>query len=330
VIAVEDHPESAYVLCEKVVLGRSPLRGGLQQFRFRLRDWNNLKRLIEEELPGKHQWVLEQSGLELVAAGQQDLARFLNDHPGLIEKLLDLPNVTTLSRESFEALNRLGMKVYVVQGRHLETILEKLARASEDEFVQFANILRQLRIGQVATLTNLIRQKLQIIGLFRAITTSLDTRESAIHELIENNVWLADKSYEIVASDEALASYLAEHAPVDPELKKRPDLIVKRARHENRIILIELKRPSVALRPAHVGQILDYKGLIRRHRPNTPAVDCYLFGYEKHASFLVESADVRIATFGELVAALEDEYREYLRALEETDSDVPADDELPW
>src|SRR6266446_4621599 len=126
VITVEGHPETAYIAFAKDVVGRPPLKGGFQRFNLRLRDWNNLKRLIEEELAQHHGWLLDQSGLQLVSTGDKDLFRFLDGNPGLLEKLLDLPNVRMLSRESFEALNRLGTKVYAVQGRHLETILEKL------------------------------------------------------------------------------------------------------------------------------------------------------------------------------------------------------------
>lgn len=325
VITVEGHPETAYIAFAKDVVGRPPLKGGFQRFNLRLRDWNNLKRLIEEELAQHHGWLLDQSGLQLVSTGDKDLFRFLDGNPGLLEKLLDLPNVRMLSRESFEALNRLGTKVYAVQGRHLETILEKLARASEQEFVQFASLLRDMRIGQVATLANLIRQKLQIITLFKILTSARETREAPIHELIENNVWIADKRYEIVASDETLARFLDENTKVDPELKKRPDLIVRRVPHEQRIVLIELKRPGIGLRAAHVGQILEYKALIKQYRPNVQEIDCYLFGYQKHPSFM-DSADVKFRTFSELVTGLEDEYGEYLRVLEETEKDVAADD----
>jgi hypothetical protein len=253
----------------------------------------------------------------------------VRQNPGLLEKLLDLPKVGALSRQSFEALNRLGMKVYVAQGRHLETILEKLSRASEHEFVQFASLLRDLRLGQVATLASLIKQKLQIIGLFRTLTVDRQTSEETVHELIENNVWIADKRYEIVASDQSLARYLSENVSVDPELRKRPDLIVKRIPHENRIVVIELKSPGIALRARHVGQVLEYKALIQQYRPNVESIDCYLFGYEKHPGF-TQSADVKIATYNELVTALEDEHREYLKVLEESGGETAGEDDVPF
>ena len=34
------------------------------------------------------------------------------------------------------------------------------------------------------------------------------------------------------------------------------------------LVLIELKRPGVELRASHVGQVLEYRALIRRYRPN--------------------------------------------------------------
>ena len=234
---------------------------------------------------------------------------------------MDLPNLQGLSRESFEALNRLAIKVYAVQGRHVETVLAKLADASTREFLQFTALLRDMRLGQIATLANLVRQKLHIIHLFRTLTSSRATREHEVHALIEQNPWIADKRYDVVASDVTLATYLNENLRIDPELGRRPDLIAKRVPHENRLVLIELKRPGVPLRGAHVGQVLEYKGLIQAYRPNVVAIDCYVFGYEKHPG-LVLSSDVKIQTFSELVSVLEDEYREYLRVLEDAEHET--------
>jgi hypothetical protein len=329
VIGVEAHPERSYVKFEKDLIGVPFDRGGVQRFNLNLRDWNNLKRLVETELAEHHRWVIEGAGLHVLAPASTDLVRFLETNPGLVEKILDLQNLATLSKESFEALNRLALKVYAVQGRHLDTILEKLSSASEHEFVQFAALLRDMRLGQVATLATLIRQKLAIISLFRTLTSAQDTREGAIHEVIENNIWIANKRYEIVASDETLARYLAENAAVDPDLKKRPDLIVKRVPYEQRVVVIELKRPDIQLHARHIGQVLEYRDIIQQYRPNLQGIDCYLFGYAKSKGFS-GSRDVTIRTYSELVTELEDEYREYLRVLDETDAGGADADEIPF
>jgi len=317
VISIEGHPERTYIALEKNLLGKPP-QIGVQRFRLNLRDWNNLKHLIEIELSEKHAWLLEDSGLALVPIDQgEQLSKLIRKSPELLEKLLDSPNLASLSSSSFEYLNRLAIKIYKVQSRNVDLVLKNLSKATAEEFVQFAALLTDLRLGQVATLANLVKQKLEIIELFEKLTSAKGTLEKEVHKLIENNPWIANKSYEVVASDKQLADYLEKNVQEDPECKKRPDLIVKRVSQHEEIVLIELKRPSVKLRPAHIGQILEYKALIQKVKPATKLIDCYLFGYEKHPSFTHESKDVTIRTFAELSTALRDEYSAYLKVLEE-------------
>lgn len=326
VIAIEGHPGSTYISLEKDLIGK-PLKIGVQRFRLRLRDWNNLKQLIESELQEKHGWLLQSSGVTLVP-GQltEEMVKLVNENPQLVERLLGAPNLKSLSASSFEHLNRLAMKVYQVQSQNVELVLKNLSKASPEEFVQFATLLTDLRLGQVATLANMVKQKLEIIGLFEKLASSQKSREREVHKLIEDNPWIANKSYEVLASDRMLAEYLQKNLKEDPELKKRPDLIVKRIPSHDELVLIELKAPNVKLRPAHIGQILEYKSLVQKFKPGTKNIDCYLFGYEKHGSFTHESKDVTIRTFSELSSALRDEYQEYLRVLEESSQDVEQDD----
>jgi hypothetical protein len=243
------------------------------------------------------------------------LQRFM-ENPELVDKILEAPNLKSLSSASFEYLNRLAMKVFRVQSKNLDLVLKNLAKASPREFIQFASLLTDLRLGQVATLANLVKQKLEIIGLFEKLTTQEKTREKEIHKVIEQNPWIANKSYEILASDKPLTDYLSKNAKDDPELKMRPDLIAKRVPYQDQIVLIELKRPAVKLKSTHIGQILEYRDLILQFKPGTKSIDCFLFGYQKQHSSL-ESKDVTIRTFSELASSLRDEYQAYLKVLEE-------------
>jgi hypothetical protein len=320
VLTVEGHPEKNYITLQKHLVGRKGSTG-LQQFLMNVRDWTNLKQLVEVELPGKHQWVLENSGITVLHGSKtEELAKLVQDNPEMIDRILEAPNLKSLSATSFEHLNSLAMKVFKVQSKNLDLVLKNLAKASPEEFVQFASLLTDLRLGQVATLANLVKQKLEIIGLFEKLTAEETTREKEIHRLIEQNPWIADNSYEIVASDKQLADFLAQNVKEDPELKTRPDLIAKRVPHQEQIILIELKRPSVKLKSAHIGQILGYRDLIMQYRPGTKSIHCFLFGYQKQYSSL-NSNDVTIRTFSELASSLRDEYSAYLKVLEENSED---------
>jgi hypothetical protein len=137
------------------------------------------------------------------------------------------------------------------------------------------------------------------------------------------NPWLLGPAFEIVQSDRTLATYLAQHAAVDPKTRRRPDLIVKRTPYTAEVLLIELKAAGVPLAAEHVGQVLGYKGLIERYRPNVRDIHCFVFGYEKDTTF-TSSKDATLKTFSELINGLRDEYREYSAALEAQRADEPA------
>jgi len=163
VIAIEGHLHETYITLDKNLIGK-PAHIAVQRFRLRLRDWNNLKQPIETELPDKHGWVIERSGLSLVRGRiSEQIGQAIAEQPELIEKLLELPNLKNLSSVSFEHLNRLALKVYQVQSKNLELVLKNLSKASPAEFVQFATLLTDLRLGQIATLANLVKQKF-IVG----------------------------------------------------------------------------------------------------------------------------------------------------------------------
>ena len=107
-----------------------------------------------------------------------------------------------------------------------------------------------------------------------------------------------------------------EHPEYFPdELKKRPDLILKSMPTTQDIVLIELKAPGVPLKAKHVGQVLEYKALIKRNKPNVGSIHCFVFGDSKHDTFSL-SNDAEIKTFSELIAKLRTEYGKYLKIIE--------------
>jgi len=159
---------------------------------------------------------------------------------------------------------------------------------------------------------------------------------------IEQNPWIAHKSYEILASDKPLTEFLAKNLKFDPELNTRPDLIAKRVPYQDQIVLIELKRPGVKLTSRHIGQVLEYRDLIKEFKAGVKSIDCFLFGYQKLHSAL-ESKDVTIRTFSELSSSLRDEYRAYLEVLEQQEGSedvetleasdtttMPDDEDIPF
>jgi len=260
-------------------------------------------------LGGVAQWgqpgLTEQQALGLIARS-----------PELIEVILRSPNLGNLSAASLEALDRLALRVFEVKKEHLDLIFKRLSESSTQTIESFSNLLGDLRLNQVSLLSDLVYQKLKTLDLLETVTRDVKSTESAVHRIIERNSWILGKGFEIVRSDKPLATYLDTKVRDDPGTLKRRDLIVKRVPNSNDVVIVELKAPGIRLGAANIGQVLEYKAIVKRHRPNIGQIHCFLFGYEKGDTF-TKSSDVEIQSFGELIANLRDEYREYSELLEE-------------
>jgi hypothetical protein len=315
VIGWEGRPDDNYIVCRKTLLGKD---APPQKFNLRQRDWINLKKLIEGDLQKYSEWERT-----VPTVDHEALANLIDEYPDVFEKVLSNPNILKLSDASFESLDRIAVKIYEVKAERIDRVFEELSAASGEDIERFAYLLEELRLNQVSALASMVHQKLKVIDVLERVCSDPQNSERDVHSIFEKNSWLLGKAYEIVQSDRPLSKYLQEHAPLDPEFRKRPDLILKTIPATQDVVLVELKAPGVPLKPEHIAQVLRYQGLIKNNKPNVGQIHCFVFGYEKDKSFWF-SKDVEIKTFSELVAESRAEYREYLKIIEtgtEVDSD---------
>ncbi len=310
VMVIPGYAEKSYIIFEKDFFGNSSQRP--QKFLLRLHDWENLKRLIEG---GSRKEGLSQIAQWPVNITEDQVRKTIAEKPELIEIILNSPNLGNFSEVSLESLDKLALKIFEVKKGNIDLIFQRLAESSTTTIESFSNLLSDLRLGQVSLLSSLVYQKLKILDLLEKVTADPKTKEVIVHRLLESNPWILGKGFEIIQSDKSLFDYLGINVSIDPFTRKRPDLIVKRVPHSEEIVIVELKAPGVKLSAEHIGQVLTYRALIERYKPNTKRIHCFIFGYEE-ASTLTSSNDVVIRTFSELVANLRDEYEEYLKVLE--------------
>ncbi|OGZ44798.1 MAG: hypothetical protein A2756_05000 [Candidatus Ryanbacteria bacterium RIFCSPHIGHO2_01_FULL_48_27] len=308
VIGWQNKPEKNYIILEKNFFGHS--RFPDQKFNLLQKDWKNLKTLIDGELQPTTNW-----DNSVVVASSASIEKVLKDDPDVIEKILANPNILKLSDRSLESLDRIAIKLYEVKTEQMDLILKELSNTSADDIQKFGILLNDLRLNQVSMMTSLVYQKLKIIDLLETVITQVDKKEKDVHQIFEKHPWLLGRTFEIVTSDKPLSEYLQTNIKDDPETKKRPDIIAKVVPYINDVVLIELKAPGIKLKANHIGQVLTYKALIERHKPNVKNIHCFVFGYEKDTSFTL-SRDATIKTFSELAAELRDEYREYQKILD--------------
>jgi hypothetical protein len=308
VIGWEGRPQDNYIVFEKNFFGKS--KNPDQKFILRSRDWTNLKKLVDGDLQKYSEWEKT-----VPSVNQEALTILISQNPDLFEKVLSNPNIVKLSEASLESLDRIAIKLYEVKTDRIDLIFKELSRASGEDLTRFSSLLEDLRLNQVSTMASLVYQKLKVIDLLEITCSNPRKLERDVHDIFDKNPWLVGKAYEIVQSDRPLSKYMDENVPIDPDLKKRPDLILKTIPTTQDIVLVELKAPGVPLKAKHIGQVLEYKALIHNNKPNVHEVHCFVFGYDKDHSFLL-SKDADLKTFSELIAELRAEYREYTKIIE--------------
>lgn len=322
VIGWEGKPDRNYIIFEKNFFGNS--RNKDQKFIVHEHDWKNLRQLIDGEFSDTTGWEKQIS-----VVNQESLSKLILEDPESIEKIISNPNILKLSNTSLESLDRLAIRLYDIKTEKIDLILKELSTATKDDVLKFSTLLDDLKLNQISTMASLVYQKIKVIDLLEDTCSDITNSERNVHEIFEKNSWLMGKDFEIVQSDKSLANYLDAKISQDPNTKKRPDIIAKIVPCSQDIVLIELKAPGIKLRAENIGQVLEYKAIIKNLRPSTKKIHCFLYGYEKANTFM-ESNDVIIKTFSEIISELRQEYKEYQNILEsgkEIEEEIPVIEE---
>lgn len=314
VISDNEHIDRNYIILDRKLMGRADKN---QSFNLHFQDWTKLKELIDNEMAQEHKWpIKEQAKNE--ATILDNLGNILDKDPDFLLKILSYKNIGNLTNASFEAIDKLGLRIYEIKAENLEFLLKKLSEAGEGELKEFVSILNQLRIGQISTIAELVKKKISIIKLLEALIKQKDTKENEIHKLLESNLWLLNNNYDLLKSNKTLSDYLSANIKEDPSLGKRPDLIVKIFLQDpHHVVLVELKRPSVKLKAEHIGQILGYKGIIENHNPSIKIIDIFLLGYDLDSNMPRGLRDLTVDVMENIINKKRNEFDEFLRILEE-------------
>lgn len=308
VVGWKDKPEKNYIVFEKNFFGISKNKD--QKFNLLNKDWDRLKQLIDGELATTTGWIIPNSIIN-----KNELDSLVEKDPNILSRILSSKNLFKLSESSLESLDELIIKVYDVKKDKIDLILKKLSETSVTEIEKFGSLLEDLKLNQVSMMASLVYQKIKIIELLESLVISRESSEKDIHKVFESNPWLIGNRYEIVKSEKTLSDYLNISLKEDVEMGKRPDIIARIIPHTNDVVLVEFKSAQVKLKAKHIGQILEYKSLIHKYRPNTKIIHSFLFGYEKDDTF-IDSNDVEIKTFSEIISERRSEYQSYQDILE--------------
>lgn len=207
----------------------------------------------------------------------------------------------------------------------LKQLLAKLPqdKTSTKGLEELSDFMDKWNLHQITSLLSIVKARLQTIATFEQMIHDDSTYEirgdKSIHRVLEKSMWLIDDKYWIVSSNKSLRDFIGkELEKVDKEYEKhRPDFVC--VNHADRIIILEIKRPSLELKKKELDQAELYLRLVRKYMAEKKPVEVILIG-NKISEEALEIAEIRTAikiqTYQDFLERCRGRYEEYLRIVE--------------
>ncbi len=310
--------------------------GGSTSFNINnLEQWEKIIAVTHEKLLPFLGW---ESKAEIVSqissSGNQvsdlQIQKLTKNYPELIRKVLQEIDVTKwedstyadlaeILREISELLSKTDSgfrKAFVDVVHHLP---KQGKRAVED----LAELLKTWSLKQLTSISNQVIERIQTIELFKDRVLDDATYEirgaDSIHRILERAMWIIDERYWLLHSNETLRKIVGDEVVKQNKgnEKKRPDFVCGSV--GEKLIIVELKRPSHSLEIGDLNQLENYLSIIEQ-KHSGKSFECFLIGKtiseELERKKKYRGSQFKVRTFSDLIDDTEKRYKEFLKALQ--------------
>ena len=203
-------------------------------------------------------------------------------------------------------------------------IVLKISKEPSKAMQELSDLMDNLNLLQVTSLVNILRNRIETISTFDEMIHNDKTYElksdKSIHRVLEKSMWIIDDEYWIVQSNKSLREFIgAEFIKKDKKYEKsRPDFAC--VTFGSKLIIIEIKRPSIELKKRELDQIEDYQLIIKKYKGKEyTSMEIFLIG-KKISSEARDRANLRrgitLMTYQDLLERCRQRYEEYLKIIE--------------
>lgn len=267
-----------------------------------LRQLNVIARKVYESFLDKHVEEqiarYEEEGVFPTYTDEPSQARWrLDNTKDLVRTILvtDPAVLRSLNKKQKKIVVRLLDRLSVSDENHaLFDVLSGVLDLDDESTQRLAAQLKHTTLANIVSTIELLQRRQSAIEKIRRLMDAhhkevLETPD--LQQIIENNTWLFGPQYETLGAEEDTFTVIAkdlrdkikgvntinsddvdEEAHIDGALRQ-PDLFLARkvstfdsnGKRYFRCVLVEIKRPSVALGTKHIRQLDDYAAIIKRH-----------------------------------------------------------------
>lgn len=327
---VKKHPENNCILLEKQWKGKN----GYEIDKFNIRDgedWLSIKKAVDNLWPELKEGITSEDIEKAInkAVSETKLLDLIAKYPELLSKIPEDIDILSLPQEEKEALK----KLLQVGGKITNEVIKKLSEQPINDLEDFVRLLGELKLSTINSLITHISSRVNFINMFEKVIHNEGSYErrgkDSIHNLLRFNIWMVDRNFSVLHDDETLRNIiLAEwdkEVAKGKDMGKRPDflcmvdLLSERSNYK-KLVIIEIKRPSVKICLDHIDQVMEYRTTLQEHSGKPiDEFTCYLVGKEVDKKLQMNDfsrSGFVIKTYTDFIGEARHFYEEYLKIIQ--------------
>jgi len=304
----------------------------------KVEEWEKIKEIVDQRLAKFLGWKTKKEISEdiekfekLNKKTDKKIKNLSKNYPEFIRKILKNIDYTKISdnnvgdlvgiiTELTDVILKTDESFSIVFKKLVKQLPKQPKRALED----LSELLKDWSLKQITDISSQVMSRLKTLELFKE--RILDDKtfeiigENSIHRILEKAMWIVDERYWLLHSNETLRNIVGKELIKKDKKhnKKRPDFVCGTV--DNKLIIVELKRPSHALKIEDLNQLENYLSIIEDNYTNYSSTEAYLIGkkidkdLQKKKKY--RSSQFKIKTFSDLIDDTERRYREFIKIME--------------
>lgn len=204
-------------------------------------------------------------------------------------------------------------------------LLDSIKNEKSSSIQKLSELLEEWNIRQVTNVSYEVKNRIENIDLFEDRIQDDKTFEikwdDSIHRILERSMWLLDEKYWIIQSNKSLREFIWKELEKEDKKfqKKRPDFAC--CDYENKLIIIEIKRPSHSLTKKDLDQLVLYMKIANKYQwSKFKTIEWYLI-WNKVSQDLRDELEYRkkteVMTYSDLLSDCKKRYKNFLKHIED-------------
>ncbi len=329
---VRKHPEINCIVLEKRWKSR-PDWWETKTFSIKdAKDWLKIRDAVEKLLPELAETPSSQTIEKAIkkVGNETELLELVATYPELLAQIPKDIDILSLPEDHKEALK----KLLSVGGELANIVIKRLADEPIEDLNQFVKLLDELKLSTINSLVTHVTSRLRFIEMFEKAIHNDDSYErrgpESIHNLLKVNIWLLDQNYSVLHDDETLRNIILKEWDKDVgnqgDGKKRPDFLcmidpLSQRDGYKKLVIVEIKRPTVKITFEHVKQMMEYKGILHSYSgKQIDSFECFLIGREVDPTLQINdlsNSGFVIKTYTDFISEARRFYQEYFKIIEQ-------------